>query len=137
MSAEHALRAPRAVPRPSAAPAAEPRQRPRLRVVRPPAQVRTHVPFVMVCMAILAGALLAALLLNTQLAQGSYAEQSMDSELAQLARTEQALSAQLDANRSPEQLAAQATALGMQPAGSTAWLSLADGTVRGAAEDQG
>ncbi|HEY0189245.1 MAG TPA: hypothetical protein VGC67_17290 [Cellulomonas sp.] len=140
MSAEQALRAPRAVPRPSAAPAAEParspRQRPRLRLVHPPAQTRTHVPFVLVCMAILAGALLAALLLNTQLAQGSYAEQEMDSQLADLAQTEQQLSSQLDTNRSPEQLAAQAAALGMEPAGSTGWLSLADGTVVGA-EDAG
>ncbi|HEY0218057.1 MAG TPA: hypothetical protein VGC57_16825 [Cellulomonas sp.] len=141
MSAEPALRAPRAVPRPSASPAGspatEPRQRPRLRVVRPPAQARTHVPFVIVCMAILAAALLAALLLNTQLAQGAYAKQDMDSRLAELARTEQQLSAQLDTNRAPAELAARAAALGMQPAGATGWLSLADGTVRGGTEADG
>ncbi|QZN84467.1 hypothetical protein [Cellulomonas sp. C5510] len=132
MSAEQAAaRAPRVHPRPSAAPSAAP-ARPRLRLVRPPAQARTHVPFVVTCMAILAAALLAALLLNTQLAAGAYATRTMDLRLAELARTEQSLSAELDANKAPAHLAEQATALGMQPAGSTAWLRLADGTVQGA-----
>jgi hypothetical protein len=137
MSAVQALRAPRPVPRPHhtpGSPAAQPRERARLRLVRPPAQARTHVPFVVVCMAILAAALLSALLLNTHLAQGSYTEQKLDVRLAELARTEQQLSAQLDTNRSPEQLAAAAVALGMQPAEQVGWLTLSDGTVRGGAE---
>lgn len=132
MSAEQAtprVSAPRVRPRPSAPPAPA---RPRLRLVRPPAQARTHVPFVVTCMAILAAALLAALLLNTQLAAGAYATRSMDLRLAELARTEQSLSAELDANKAPARLAEQATGLGMVPAGSTAWLRLADGTVQGA-----
>lgn len=128
MSAEQAVRAPRVHPRPSAP--SQP-QAPRLRLVRPPAQARTHVPFVVLCMAILAAALLAALLLNTQLAAGAYAGRTMDVRLAELARTEQQLSAELDQNRSPAQLAERAAALGMQPAGSTAWLRLSDGTVQG------
>lgn len=131
MSAEQAVRAPRVHPRPSAP--AEPRSTPRLRLVRPPAQTRTHVPFVVTCMVILAAALLGALLLNTRLAQGAYAQHEMDVRLAELARTQQDLSAQLDAHAAPDQLAAQAAALGMQPAGSTAWLRLADGTVQGGA----
>lgn len=130
MSAEQAVRAPRVRPRPSAAPQSAP-ERPRLRLVRPPAQARTHVPFVVTCMAILAGALIAALLLNTQLAAGSYEQRSMDVRLAELARSEQSLSAELDANKAPANLAERATAQGMVPAGSTGWLQLADGTVRG------
>jgi cell division protein FtsX len=89
------------------------------------------VPFVVTCMAILAGALLAALLLNTQLAAGAYEQRSMDVELAQLARDEQSLSAELDTNKSPAKLAESAAALGMVPAGSTGWLRLSDGTVQG------
>jgi hypothetical protein len=135
MSAEQALRAPRPGTHHAAgSPAAQPRERARLRLVRPPAQARTHVPFVVVCMAILAAALMSALLLNTHLAQGSYTEQKLDNQLAELARTEQQLSAQLDANRAPEQLAAAATALGMQPADQVGWVRLSDGTVRGGAE---
>lgn len=140
MSAEHAtarVASPRVQPRParpatpSTAPAAP---RPRLRLVRPPAQARTHVPFVVTCMAILAGALLSALLLNTQLAAGAYETRSMDVRLAELAREKQQLAAQIDGNTSPAQLAAAATALGMQPAGATGWLRLADGTVQGGVE---
>lgn len=138
MSAEHAtarVSAPRVRPRPSA-PSASPATRPapRLRLVRPPAQARTHVPFVVTCMAVLAAALLSALLLNTQLAEGSYTTRALDVRLADLARTEQQLSAELDANKSPAQLAERAAALGMQAAGPTAWLRLADGTVQGGGE---
>jgi hypothetical protein len=137
MSAEQAaprVSAPR-VRRPSSpaspgSPAAAP-ARPRLRLVRPPAQARTHVPFVVTCMAILAAALLAALLLNTQLAAGSYATRNLDVELAELARSKQALSAEIDANKAPARLAEAAIAQGMQPAESMAWLRLADGTVQG------
>jgi hypothetical protein len=89
------------------------------------------VPFVVTCMAILAGALLAALLLNTHRAAGAEEQRSMDVELAQLARDEQSLSAELDANKAPAKLAESATALGMVPAGSTGWLRLSDGTVQG------
>ncbi|RMI08639.1 hypothetical protein [Cellulomonas triticagri] len=136
MSAEHAtarVSAPRVRPR-SAPATSAPAPRPRLRVVRPPAQARTHVPFVVTCMAILAGALLSALLLNTQLAAGAYETRTMDVRLAELARSEQQLSAEIDANKSPAQLAARATELGMQPAGATGWLRLADGTVSGGVE---
>lgn len=133
MSAEYATAratAPRVHPRP-AAPAPQQQPRPRLRLVRPPAQARTHVPFVVSCMAILAAALLSALLLNTQLAAGAYETRTMDVRLAELARDEQQLAAKIDANQAPAQLAASAAALGMQPAGATGWLRLSDGTVRG------
>jgi hypothetical protein len=133
MSAEQAaarVSSPRVRPRPSASPAEAP-ARPRLKLVRPPAQARTHVPFVVTCMVILAAALLSALLLNTQLAAGAYATRTMDVRLAELARTEQQLSAEIDANKAPANLAEKARALGMEPAGPTAWLRLADGTVQG------
>ncbi len=135
MSAEQAtarVAAPRVRPRPSAPPAEAPR--PRLRLVRPPAQARTHVPFVVTCMAILAAALLSALLLNTQLAAGAYETRTIDVRLAELARQEQALSAEIDANKAPAALAAKAQAQGMVPAGPTGWLTLADGTVQGGTE---
>ncbi len=113
------------------------RPAPRLRVVRPPAQARTHVPFVVICMAILVGALLSALVLNTQMARGSYAKHDMGVELAELAQQQQELASSIEAHRSPAQLAAQAAALGMQPASGTAWLRLSDGTVQGGPEQAG
>ena len=129
MSAQAAARV-GAVPRP-ARPAVAPQQAPRLRLVRAPAQTRTRVPFVVACMAILAGALLTALLLNTTMARGAYEKHDLDVELARLASTQQDLSAALDRRASPAELAASARALGMVQARSTGWLRLADGTVRG------
>ena len=129
MSAQAAARV-GAAPRP-ARPAVAPQQAPRLRLVRAPAQTRTRVPFVVACMAILAGALLTALLLNTTMARGAYEKQDLDLEAARLASTQQDLSAELDRRASPAELAASARALGMVQARSTGWLSLADGTVRG------
>jgi hypothetical protein len=85
-------------------------------------------------MAILIAALLSALVLNTQMARGSYAKHDMGVELAELAQKQQELSSSIETNRSPAQLAAQAAALGMQPASGTAWLRLSDGTVQGGPE---
>jgi hypothetical protein len=107
------------------------RPTPRLLLVRAPAQTRTRVPFVVACMAILAMALLAALLLNTTMARGAYEQRDLDLELARLASSQQDLSAALDQRASPAELAVAARALGMVQARSTGWLQLADGTVQG------
>ena len=130
MSAQAATRvAANPAPRPSRPAVARPA--PRLRLVRAPAQTRTRVPFVVACMAILGGALLAALLLNTTMARGAYEKQDLDVELAKLAGTQQDLSAELDRRASPVELAASARALGMVPAVSTGWVRLSDGSVQG------
>jgi hypothetical protein len=131
MSAQAAARVgASSVPRP-ARPAPVTRPTPRLLLVRAPAQTRTRVPFVVACMAILAMALLAALLLNTTMARGAYEQRDLDLELARLASSQQDLSAALDQRASPAELAASARALGMVQARSTGWLRLADGTVQG------
>lgn len=120
--------------RPASRPAASPRTTPpapRLRVVRAPQTARTRVPFVVLCMAILAGALLCALLLNTTMARGAYEAHDLKQELARLAQQELDLSAELDARAAPEALAASARSLGMVPAASPAWLRLSDGAVLG------
>ncbi|WP_258726764.1 hypothetical protein [Cellulomonas sp. NS3] len=132
MSAQSALRvAPARAPRPSS-PQAAPQTTPRLLLVRAPAQTRTRVPFVLVCMAILGGALLTALLLNTTMASGAYEKHDLDRELARLSVQEQDLAAELDRRSSPSELAAAARALGMVRATSPAWLQLSDGSVLGA-----
>ncbi|WP_029288755.1 hypothetical protein [Cellulomonas sp. HZM] len=103
---------------------------PRLRVVRAPAQARTRVPFVLVCMAVLAGALLAALLLNTQMAQVAYERLDLSNQLGQLQQDQKDLSATLDRKASPDDLAAAARRLGMVPAAGTGWVRLSDGSVQ-------
>ena len=114
-------------PAPTSAPA------PRLRVVRAPAHARTHLPFVLLCMAVLACALLGALLLNTTMAQGEYNRQSLQARLSDSTQNLQSIEAQLQRATSPDALAASARALGMVlvPASQGGYLRLSDGAVLG------
>jgi len=122
---------PRPAPRPRpAAPATPPA--PRLRVVATPAQARTRVPFVLACMAVLAVALLAALLLNTSTAAQAFQRYTLSNQLARLQQDQAELQTQLDSKSSPSNLAAAAHAIGMVPANGTGWLRLSDGSVQGA-----
>lgn len=104
---------------------------PRLRVVRAPAQARTRVPFVLTCMALLAGSLLGALLLNTSMAQGEYERFALQSRLAESTQVQQQITNELRLAESSAQLAAAASALGMVPTTHGAYLRLADGAVLG------
>jgi hypothetical protein len=119
---------------PAARPAAAPRTAPapRLRLVRPPEQARLRVPFVLACMGVLAVALVAALLLNTSMAQAAFATSARQSTLSTLDQDADDLQTKIDEASSPERLAASARALGMVPATGTGWIRLSDGTVAGA-----
>lgn len=120
----------RTAPRPTTAPApAAPR--PRLRVVRAPAQARTRVPFVVLCMSILVSALLGALVLNTSMAQGEYERYALQTRLAQSAQSQQQMLSELEQTAAPAQLAAAAAALGMVPTSTGGYLRLSDGAVLG------
>ncbi len=121
---------PRTSPRPAARPA--PGAPPRLRVVAAPRQARTRVPFVIACMAVLALALVAALLLNTSTAGSAFERYTLTNQLARLQQDQLDLQAQLDARSAPDRLAAAARGIGMVPANGTGWLRLSDGSVRGA-----
>ena len=99
--------------------------------MRAPAHGRTRVPFVLLCMSILAASLLGALLLNTSMAQGEYERFALQTRLAQSAQSQQRISAQLDLAGSPSQLAAAARALGMEPSAGAGYLRLSDGAVLG------
>ncbi len=103
----------------------------RLRVVRPPAQSRTRVPFVVLCVALLTGALLGALLLNTAMAQTSFDIQDKQIELARLSERHQELAQLLEVASSPPALAERARALGMVPAPAPAFLNLTEGAIIG------
>lgn len=122
----------RSVPAPAPRPTAEPAApRPRLRVVRAPAHARTRVPFVVLCMAILVGALLGALVLNTTMAQGEYERYALQTRLAQSAQSQQQMRGDLEELAAPAQLAAAAGALGMVPTTTGGYLRLEDGVVLG------
>lgn len=104
---------------------------PWLRVVATPAQARTRVPFVLLCMAVLAAALLGALLLNTSMAQGEYERQELQARLVEATQGEEQVLADLAHAESSDQLASAARALGMVPTTTGGYLRLADGVVLG------
>ena len=103
----------------------------RLRVVRAPARPRARVPFGLMCVGILAAALVGVLLLNTSMAQTSFTIQERQVRLAQLSELEQDLNGRLEAAASPQVLAERAVAEGMVSAPPPAFLDLASGTIVG------
>jgi hypothetical protein len=102
-------------------------------VVRPPAVERGRTVFVVSCLLLLVGGLLSLLLINTALAQGSFTLHDLQAQSDELGDREQALRHDIDVQAAPERLAARATALGMVPSQSPAFLRLSDGRLLGVA----
>ncbi|GAA1401090.1 MULTISPECIES: hypothetical protein [Oerskovia] len=107
-------------------------QRPRLEAVRAPLQVRSRVPFLVLCMSILGAALLGALLLNTTMAKGSYQISDLRTKAGVLEQDTQSLHSQLQA--AATSLHSRATALGMVESDAPTMLRLSDGAIVGAPE---
>jgi hypothetical protein len=82
-------------------------------------------------MLLLVGGLMGLLMLNTSMAEGSFALHRLQATSGELTDTEEALTAAIDAQRAPANLAARAARLGMVPADSAAFLRLSDGAVLG------
>lgn len=108
--------------------------RPTLRVVTAPVLERSRTLFVLTCLLLLVGGLMALLLVNTSLAQGSFRMHDLRATSAGLGEQAQALREDIALRESPQQLSAAATALGMVPSGSVAFLRLSDGAVLGVAK---
>ena len=89
--------------------------------------------FAALCMTLLVGGLVALLMLNTAMAEGSFTLHRLQGTAGELTDTQQALTEAIDAQRSPANLAARAEKLGMVPADSAAFLRLSDGKVLGVA----
>jgi hypothetical protein len=89
-------------------------------------------PFAVVLVVVLGGGLLGLLLLNTLVAQDSFALHDLAKQSRDLQQREQQLAGQVQALQAPAQLAASATRLGMVPGGPPAFLRLPDGHVLGA-----
>jgi hypothetical protein len=90
--------------------------------------------FAALCMTLLCAGLFGLLMLNTAMAEGSFTLHNLQSTSGELADTQDALTQAIDAQRSPANLAARATRLGMVPADSAAFLRLSDGKVLGVAK---
>jgi hypothetical protein len=95
---------------------------------------RGDAAFGIVCAVLLAAGLMALLVLNTALAQGSFTVQKLQSTSDQLADSQAALTQSLDISKAPSNLATKAIGMGMVPAQSAAFLRLSDGKVIGVAE---
>ena len=143
-TADRAAAAAKPKPKAKAAPASA-AARPDLRVVpsapvrrvsaRPaPAQGRRKGPFVLLVVALLVGTTLGLLVLNILISVDSIRAGDLRADNAELAKEVQTLQQQVVANGTPRELAAAATAAGLVPAGSAAYLVIApDGssTLRG------
>ncbi|GAA1732907.1 hypothetical protein GCM10009809_30440 [Isoptericola hypogeus] len=94
----------------------------RLDVVRAPLQATSGVPFLVLCAVVLAGALLAALLLNITMARGSYESAHLQREVGHAAQDVEDLQAELRSNEAS--LADLAKQLGMVPADEVTMISI-------------
>ena len=107
------------------------RRRTPLSLVAPRRADVRQLPFVAVLVSLLVAGLLGLLVLNTVLAQGSFALFSLRADNRVLADREQTLLREVEALRSPDALAARAAAMGMVQAAQPAFLRLPDGVVLG------
>ncbi|GMA18937.1 hypothetical protein MM440_04760 [Arsenicicoccus piscis] len=124
----------------SAAPARAPRRLPAppaLRLVRASGSRATRVPFLGIAAALLTLGLIAVLVLNITLSQGSYTVHDLREKSATLADTRTALDQDLNTVSSAPHLAQQAAQLGLVPAGSPAFIDPATGKVSGVAKPAG
>ena len=106
--------------------------RPHLKLVSPLRPVKaSRGTFAMVMGALLIVGLGAMLLINTHLAQGSFALSELKGQLSTLTEQEAVLSEQVASAAAPESLANKAHALGMVPSKNPVFLSVPDGKVLG------
>lgn len=116
-------------PTPRRAPAPQP-----LRVVPAAVGQPGNGLFAALCVLLLTGGLVALLMLNTAMAEGSFTLHDLEATSGELADTQEALTTAIDAQRSPGHLASRALQLGMVPSESAAFLRLSDGKVLGVAK---
>lgn len=107
--------------------------RPALTVV-PSRYVARQFGFIVVLGVTLIVGLLAALMVNTALAKGTYVRGALVGESNVLADRQEVLTHELDQLRAPATLATKALKLGMVPAQSPAFINLTAGTVVGVAQ---
>jgi cell division protein FtsB len=92
-----------------------------------------RIPFVLLIVVLLGSGLLALLLLNASVNQGSFELGRLKKQTRELTDEQQALQEEVDAFSAPGALDRRARELGLVPGGTPAFL-LPDGSVRGAPE---
>lgn len=105
--------------------------RPHLRSVPPVQRRSARAPFVVLLVALLGGGLVGLLLLNTAVSEGAFVESALGQRNARLSDAAQQLEQTSDRLSSPQQLAARARDLGMEPGGPPAFVDPDTGRVLG------
>jgi hypothetical protein len=110
------------------------REAPRPVLTAVPSAAPSHGGMLVTCASLLLCGLLAVLLLNMAMAEGSFDVHELQRSAGELAEAEAALEQEITAVSSPAALAEAASRMGMVPASSPAFLRLEDGAVLGVAE---
>ena len=113
-------------------PVAEPRTRsaPRTRPAGPRARSRApRMPFILLLVGLLGGALVSLLVISTTLAQGSFHVTRLQEQNADLARQAQTLTNQVAQAGSPAVIAKEAEQLGMRPNPHLGFIDLKSGKI--------
>ena len=103
---------------------------PRLRVVAP-TRHRSATGLALLSITLLVGGLLALLMLNISIGKGAYELSGLQKQQRELAVQQQELAEQVEQAGAPQQLAKEASKLGMVPAPNTVFVKLPDGTLQG------
>lgn len=106
------------------APATKTTSAPALKVLRPPRAQKARVPFFAICLLVLMGAMLGALVLNTTMASAAYEMHSTQIELGRTLQHNAEKAAEVDRLSSPSRLAEKATSLGMVPGEGVTYIDL-------------
>lgn len=117
------------------APAPLQRSRPRLRIVRHTATDVARAPYFALCAAILVGALLAALSLNTVMATTAYTIRDRSNELAAAQLQQESLATQVESASAPAAVMTAAQQLGLIPSEGVVYLDLASNAVIGVPQE--
>lgn len=102
----------------------------RLGAVRGPSATAARTPFVVLVVTLLAGGLIALLLLNSAVNSDSFELDKLQDETTGYTDEQQALQQEVDGYSAPDELERRAQELGMVPGGNPAFLN-PDGTVLG------
>jgi hypothetical protein len=107
-----------------------PGARPAPRATRPRPRARSpRMPFILLLVGLLGGALISLLVISTTLAQGAFRITSLQQQNANLARQEQALSNQVAQASNPALIAKEAEQLGMRPNPRLGFIDLKTGKI--------
>ena len=107
------------------------RDQPQLHVVRGVAPARTTMPFLLMVVAILVGALAASMFLNAKMADTAYKMKTAQAELNVLNDHIETVRSDVQKASAPDTLASRAAELGMVPAAAPGVIDLSSSTLSG------